>query len=148
MKASVDGRAGNLAAAQAQFEAISTRIDTLLPAQRDSAAAALAQAETEIAKATVFAGTNGTVKQFKLQVGDVVNPILRPAGILVPDGSGVGRFQAGFWSDRHAGAAPRDADGDHLRCQTADDHPDEDNRNTGGNRGRATETNGPTHRHS
>jgi multidrug resistance efflux pump len=96
LKAAYDGRAGNLAAAQAQLQAVQTRIDVLLPAQRDSAEAALAQAETEITKATVFAGTNGTVKQFKLQVGDIVNPILRPAGILVPDGSGVGRFQVGF----------------------------------------------------
>ncbi len=96
LKAAVEGRAGNLAAAQAQLQAAQNRIEFLLPAQRDSAEAALAQAETEITKATVFAGTDGTVKQFKLQVGDVVNPILRPAGILVPDGSGIGRFQAGF----------------------------------------------------
>ena len=72
------------------------RIDSLLPAQRASAVAAMAQAETEISKATVIAGTDGTVKQFKLKPGDIVNPILRPAGILVPGGSGVGRFQAGF----------------------------------------------------
>lgn len=96
LRAAYDGRAGNLAAAQAQLQVVQARIDVLLPAQRDSAEAALAQAETEISKATVFAGTNGTVKQFKLQVGDIVNPILRPAGILVPDGSGVGRFQVGF----------------------------------------------------
>ena len=36
------------------------------------------------------------MKQFKLKPGDIVNPILRPAGILVPEGSGVGRFQAAF----------------------------------------------------
>ena len=44
----------------------------------------------------MFAGTDGTVTQFKLKVGDIVNPILRPAGILVPAESGIGRFQAGF----------------------------------------------------
>lgn len=54
------------------------------------------EAETDIAKATVFAGTDGTVKQLKLKPSDIVNPILRPAGMLVPEGSGVGRFQAGF----------------------------------------------------
>ena len=92
----VKGRAGALAAAKSQAEAAKVRIEYLLPAQRDSAEAALAQAETEISKATVFAGTDGTVTQFKLKPGDIVNPILRPAGILVPDGSGIGRFQAGF----------------------------------------------------
>jgi len=87
---------GELAAAKAQEDVMRTRIYSLLPAQRASAEAALMQAETEIAKSTVFAGTDGTVKQFKLKPGDLVNPILRPAGILVPEGSGVGRFQAGF----------------------------------------------------
>ena len=96
LKSAVEGRAGALAAAKSQAEAAKTRIDYLLPAQRDSAEAALAQAEAEISKATVFAGTSGTVTQFKLKPGDIVNPILRPAGILVPEGSGVGRFQAGF----------------------------------------------------
>ena len=66
------------------------------PAQRATAVAALVQAETEIEKATVYAGTDGNVQQFKLKPGDIVNPILRPAGILVPYGSGRGRFQAGF----------------------------------------------------
>jgi len=95
-KSVVEGRAGALAAAKSQAEAAKTRIDYMLPAQRDSAEAVLAQAETEITKATVFAGTNGTVTQFKLKPGVIVNPILRPAGVLVPQGSGVGRFQAGF----------------------------------------------------
>jgi hypothetical protein len=36
------------------------------------------------------------VKQFVLKPGDIVNPILRPAGILVPTSSGRGPFQAGF----------------------------------------------------
>jgi multidrug resistance efflux pump len=96
LQAGVDGREGALDAAQAQKLVLQARIYSLLPAQRASAEAALAQAETEIAKATVFAGTDGTVKQFKLKRGDIVNPILRPAGVLVPEGSGVGRFQAGF----------------------------------------------------
>jgi hypothetical protein len=68
----------------------------MLPARRASAEAALAQAEVEIEQATVFAGTDGTVKQFVLKAGDIVNPILRPAGILVPATSGRGSFQAGF----------------------------------------------------
>lgn len=96
LRLAVIGLTGTLAAAEAQRDVVVGRLETLLPAQRDSAEAALRQAETEIEKSTVFAGTDGTVRQFKLKPGDLVNPILRPAGILVPDGSGLGRFQAGF----------------------------------------------------
>ncbi|WP_422038870.1 HlyD family secretion protein [Roseibium sp.] len=96
LRLTVIGLTGTLAAAEAQRDVVVGRLETLLPAQRDSAEAALRQAETEIEKSTVFAGTDGTVRQFKLKPGDLVNPILRPAGILVPDGSGLGRFQAGF----------------------------------------------------
>lgn len=92
----VSSREGALNAAIAQRDVVKARLESLLPAQRASAMATLAQAETEISKATVYAGTDGSVKQFKLKPGDIVNPILRPAGILVPTGSGVGRIQAGF----------------------------------------------------
>ncbi|MEP3047432.1 MAG: hypothetical protein ABJL55_10860 [Roseibium sp.] len=50
--------------------------------------------KNEFAKATVLASTNCTVRQFKLKPGDLVNPILPPAGILVPEGTGRSRFQA------------------------------------------------------
>jgi len=63
----------------AQRYVVQANIDKLLPAQRASAEAALAQAITEIDKSTVYAGVNGTVKQFVLQPGDIINPILRPA---------------------------------------------------------------------
>ncbi|MBT8054182.1 MAG: biotin/lipoyl-binding protein [Gammaproteobacteria bacterium] len=96
LKATVSSRQGALNAALAQLDVVQTRFDTLLPAQRDSALAALGQAVAEINKATVYAGIDGTVTQFKLKPGDIVNPILRPAGILVPKTSGIGRFQAGF----------------------------------------------------
>lgn len=96
LRLTVKSREGAIAAARAQRDVVKGRIDTLLPAQRASAEAALAQAETEIDKATVYAGTDGTVRQFKLKPGDLVNPILRPAGILVPASTGRGRFHAGF----------------------------------------------------
>ena len=96
LQANVDSRKGALEAALASRFVIQSRIDTVLPAQRASAVSTLAQAQTEIEQATVHAGTNGTVQQFKLKPGDIVNPILRPAGILVPSSSGRGRFQAGF----------------------------------------------------
>jgi len=96
LRATLKSRQGALDAAKAQRDVVQGRIDNLLPAQRASAEAQLVQAETEIKKSTVFAGTDGTVKQFVLKPGDIVNPILRPAGILVPTSSGRGRFQAGF----------------------------------------------------
>lgn len=95
-RALVESRRGELEVVTAQRNVVQSRKDTLLPAQRATAVAALVQSETEIEKSTVYAGTDGNVQQFKLKPGDIVNPILRPAGILVPYSSGVGRFQAGF----------------------------------------------------
>ena len=96
LRSLVSSREGVLNATIAQRDVVKERLESLLPAQRASAMATLAQAEIEIRKATVYAGTDGSVKQFKLKPGDIVNPILRPAGVLVPAGSGVGRIQAGF----------------------------------------------------
>lgn len=84
------------AAALAALDGAKLRQTTLLPAQRESARAVLREAENEIAKSTVFAEVDGTVKQFLLKPGDIVNPILRPAGILVPEVTGQGRFVAAF----------------------------------------------------
>ena len=39
---------------------------------------------------------NGRVEQFFLRVGDIVNPLMRPAGILIPEGAGSRGLQAGF----------------------------------------------------
>ncbi len=91
-------REGGLEAAQANLDTVSDRVRIQYPAQRASAVASLEQAETEIEKLTVVAGVDGHVKQFALTVGDYINPILRPAGILVPTGAGSGfnQFQAGF----------------------------------------------------
>ena len=47
----------------------------LLPAQKASAEAALAQAQVELDKTLVRAGVAGTVQQFALRPGDVVNPM-------------------------------------------------------------------------
>jgi len=94
--ATVDERKGALEAAQAGEAAIEARLNVSLPAQRASAEAQLAQAELEIGMSTVVAGVDGTVQQFVLRPGDIVSPILRPAGILVPEGSGRGRFLASF----------------------------------------------------
>lgn len=92
----LDVRQGALDAARAGVASVDANVSVLLPAQRATAEALLEQAEVELEKMTVYAGTSGTVEQFTLQEGDIVNPILRPAGILVPENSGQGRFQAGF----------------------------------------------------
>ena len=36
------------------------------------------------------------MEQFFLRVGDIVNPLMRPAGILIPEGAGQRSLQAGF----------------------------------------------------
>lgn len=89
-------RQGAVDAAIASKNAVEAKISTLLPAQKSSAEAALKQANTEIDKLVIYAGVSGTVQQFTLRPGDYVNPILRPAGILVPSDAGRGRFLAGF----------------------------------------------------
>jgi hypothetical protein len=68
----------------------------LLPAQKASAQAALAQADVDLAKTVIRAGVSGRLEQFTLRVGDIVNPFMRPAGVLIPQGAGRGRLQAGF----------------------------------------------------
>ena len=91
-----DGRRGAVDAAIANKATLETRIQALLPAQKASAEAALAQAEVELTKMMVRAGVSGTVQQFTLRAGDVVNPLLRPAGILVPTEAGRVALIAGF----------------------------------------------------
>jgi len=39
---------------------------------------------------------DGRVEQFTLRVGDIVNPLMRPAGVLIPEGAGRRGLQAGF----------------------------------------------------
>lgn len=92
----VEERQGALEAAIAERDAAQTRIDVLLPAQRASAEAALAEAQVALDKTRVTAGVAGVVQQFQLQAGDFVSPILRPAGILVPETFEEGAFVAGF----------------------------------------------------
>ena len=92
----VDSREGALAAAQASRQSVETQISTLLPAQKASAEAALNEAKVDLAKTVVYAGVDGTVEQFVLRVGDMVNPIMRSAGILVPAEAGRETILAGF----------------------------------------------------
>jgi len=91
-----NGRQGAVDAAVASKQSVETRISTLLPAEKASAEAALAQADVELDKTSIRAGVSGRVEQFLLRTGDLVNPMMRPAGILIPEGSGQGALQAGF----------------------------------------------------
>ena len=92
----VEGRKGAIAAATAGKDQAEARISTLLPAEKASAEAELAQAEVDLRKTVVRAGVNGRVEQFTLRVGDIVNPFMRPAGVFIPEGAGRGRLLAGF----------------------------------------------------
>lgn len=92
----IESRKGSLGAAIAKKQTLEAKISALLPAQKASAEAALAQAQVELDKTLVRAGVAGTVQQFTLRPGDVVNTMIRPAGILVPMGAGKGTLIAGF----------------------------------------------------
>ena len=91
-----EGQLGDIAAATAAKQGAEERVSTLIPAQKASAEAELAQAEVELNKTTIRAGVSGRVEQFTLRVGDIVNPLMRPAGVLIPDGAGQSGLQAGF----------------------------------------------------
>ncbi len=92
----VDTRAASLKAAQAGQKESEARLDEQLPAKRENAEAILRQAEVEQSLTIVYAGTSGTILQFLLKKGDYINPILRPAGILVPDRKEYDKVSAGF----------------------------------------------------
>lgn len=92
----VEGRQGGIVAAQAGKAAAETRLSTLLPAEKASTEATLRQAEVDLAKTVVYAGVAGRVEQFTLRVGDIVNPFMRPGGVLIPKEGGRKALVAGF----------------------------------------------------
>jgi multidrug resistance efflux pump len=96
LELAVKTRQGGVDAAESAKQGIETRISTVLPAQKASTEATLAEAEVELAKTVVRAGVTGRVEQFALQVGDIVNPMARPAGVLIPTTSFRPSLQAGF----------------------------------------------------
>jgi multidrug resistance efflux pump len=92
----VDGRQGAVAAAVAAKDGAEMKLSTLLPAARASAEAAREQAQVALSKTVVYAGVAGYIEQFTLRIGDVVNPLMRPAGILIPSEAGRRYLIAGF----------------------------------------------------
>ena len=89
-------RDAGINAAVAEKEAAGARVSTVLPAEKASAEAELARAQVDLEKVVVRAGVSGRVEQFTLRVGEIVNPLMRPAGILIPEGAGQRTLQAGF----------------------------------------------------
>jgi multidrug resistance efflux pump len=96
LEVAVSQRAGALEAANAATQSAQARVVSLLPAERASAEAALTQAQVELDKMVVRAGVTGRIEQFSLKPGDIVNPMMRPAGLLIPEESGRRGVQAGF----------------------------------------------------
>jgi multidrug resistance efflux pump len=96
LEVTLQGRKGAIAAATAAKQQAEERIATLLPAQKASAEATLAEAEVQLGKTVVRAGVDGRVEQFALRPGDMVNPMMRPAGVLIPSGAGQRILHAGF----------------------------------------------------
>jgi multidrug resistance efflux pump len=92
----VAGRQGSVDAANASRQSAMVRVSTLLPAEKASAEAALAEAQVDLDKTYIRAGVDGRVEQFALRAGDVVNPMIRSAGVLIPDGAGRRALSAGF----------------------------------------------------
>ena len=96
LQVAVAQRQGSLDAAMAAKQSATLRVTALIPADKASAQAALAEAQVDLDKTFIRAGVNGRVEQFLLRPGDIVNPILRPAGILIPEGDRQRVLSAGF----------------------------------------------------
>ncbi|MGY4368886.1 multidrug resistance efflux pump [Bradyrhizobium sp. LB1.3] len=92
----VAGRQGTLDAATASKQSATTRLSALLPAEKASAEAALAEAQVDLDKTFIRAGVDGRVEQFGLRPGDIVTPNMRTAGVLIPQGAGRRALMAGF----------------------------------------------------
>lgn len=96
LEVAVAGRQGSLDAATAAKQSATVRVSALLPAEKASAEASLAEAQVDLDKTYVRAGFDGRVEQFLLRPGDIVNPVMRSAGILIPEGAGRRALVAGF----------------------------------------------------
>jgi multidrug resistance efflux pump len=92
----INQRQAGVDAATASKTSATLRLSTVLPAEKASAQAALAEAQVDLDKTFVRAGVDGRVEQFVVRTGDVVNQMMRPAGVLVPEGAGRRALQAGF----------------------------------------------------
>ena len=92
----VEGRRAAVSAVLASKQSVEAQISSVLPAQKATAEATLAEAQVELDKTVVYAGVDGTLEQFTLRKGDIVNPLMRPAGVLIPVEAGRQAVVAGF----------------------------------------------------
>ena len=104
------------------------------------------EAQVDLDKTFVRAGVDGRVEQFALRVGDVVNPLMRPAGVLIPEGAGRRGLAGRLWPDRGSGDESRHGRGSDLRLEALGDHPDGRHQRAGLHRGRPVPRRGATHR--
>ena len=128
------GRQGSLDAATASKQSATTRVTALLPAEKASAEAALAEAQVDLDKTTIRAGVDGRVEQFTLRLGDIVNPVMRSAGILIPEGAGRNPCSR-VWTDRGAGHQGRNGRRGHLHFKALDHYSDGGDQRAGLHRG-------------
>jgi multidrug resistance efflux pump len=92
----VTGREAGLEAARTQKKSLEARISVLLPAQLAAAEAGITEAQVALDHRSVTASIDGKLTQFTLRPGDLLNPMVRTAGVLVPKDAGKGYLQAGF----------------------------------------------------
>ena len=88
MRIRSDTEQGALNAALESREATFSEIEFLLPAEKASAEAALKEAQVELEKTLVVAGTDGVVQQFAVKPGD-----------MLPRSDEIGRVQGGMAVD-------------------------------------------------
>ena len=131
LKVTVEGRQGGIDAASAAKSSAEAQLASLLPARKASAEAELSQAEVDLTKTIVRAGVGGRVEQFTLRVGDIVNPNMRPAGALIPEGAGRKALQGGLRAGRGPGHQGRHGGRSHLRLEALDSDPDGGNAGAG-----------------
>jgi multidrug resistance efflux pump len=96
LEITVRGRQASVNAAHASVDAAQAQLKTVLPARKATAEAALAEAQIVLDRTTVRAGVAGSVEQFVLRPGDILNPMLRAAGVLMPTAAGRLAVHAGF----------------------------------------------------
>lgn len=96
LEITVRGRQASVNAADASVDAAQVQLKTVLPARKATAEAALAEAQIVLDRTTVRAGVAGSVEQFVLRPGDILNPMLRAAGVLMPTSAGRFAVHAGF----------------------------------------------------
>lgn len=92
----VTGREAGLEAARTQKASLEAQISVLLPAQLAAAEASVNEAQVLLDRRTVTASIDGTLTQFTLRPGDLLNPMVRTAGVLIPTDAGKGALEAGF----------------------------------------------------